>query len=608
MSQRCLWVLGRSHRHTVFLILSLLLQGWLRLQAHPISLSTAVADIYPDRVEVELRILVEDLVLYQELQANGDQVVSKSDLIRAAGEHRLFLSKYFRVFLQDGSSLQGNYSEIDLDEIPEEGVRLDQVMDFGVYYRLALILPERPDYLTFTQQFGGDEAPVPSVMDLILLQNGARLDFPVQLGPRAPHSVALDWENPPRNDRSYWKERREWMKQRRESLLGITSYSATYAYLYVEPHETRLEILVPLLTLETWLPVSRADPDFLSVQEQQALADSLESFLPNACEVNIEGVKVNPRLDRLSFYTLDIRDFANDAKPRRVGVANARVGMILSFPTKGIPQAVSVHWKHFNESTPLLNTMLYVLDGPGERFFFTENEPQWEWLNPDSASNNASDHSWLTLPQAPPMPTLRLPVLSSFCLIIALHAFWRKSMARGCMGIFAGLLCWFLIPGNGAITLRHPFRTPPLPVVLEQSRIAEVLVRNIYRAFDYHEDDQVYDALERSAEGGYLESLYLEIKKGLTIEGQGGAHSRVREVSWIQGEPILRRHSEQAFEMAIEWQVSGTVEHWGHIHERTHAYVAEIKIKAIDGEWKLAGMQVLNQEQIGASTGLRTAG
>ncbi len=109
MSQRCLWVLGRSHRHAVFLILSLLLQGWLRLQAHPISLSTAVADIYPDRVEVELRILVEDLVLYQELQANGDQVVSKSDLIRAAGKHRLFLSKYFRVFLQYGSSFQGNY-------------------------------------------------------------------------------------------------------------------------------------------------------------------------------------------------------------------------------------------------------------------------------------------------------------------------------------------------------------------------------------------------------------------------------------------------------------------------------------------------------------------
>jgi hypothetical protein len=75
-----------------------------------------------------------------------------------------------------------------------------------------------------------------------MLQNGARLDFPVQIGPRSPHSVAIDWENPPRNDRMYWRERRDLMKKRREELLGITSYSSTYAYIYVEPFEIRFEI------------------------------------------------------------------------------------------------------------------------------------------------------------------------------------------------------------------------------------------------------------------------------------------------------------------------------------------------------------------------------
>ena len=50
-------------------------------------------------------------------------------------------------------------------------------------------MEQQPDYLTFTQQFGGSDAPVPSVMDLILLQKGARLDFPVQIGPR---SLSLD--------------------------------------------------------------------------------------------------------------------------------------------------------------------------------------------------------------------------------------------------------------------------------------------------------------------------------------------------------------------------------------------------------------------------------
>ena len=240
-----------------------------------------------------MRILVEDLVLYHQLKADGEQTVSREDLMTASELHRSFLKQYFRVFLKDGEPLPGEITEVDLSEIPETGVRLDQVMEVGVYYYFHLPMEQQPDYLTFTQQFGGSDAPVPSVMDLILLQKGARLDFPVQIGPRSPHSIALDWENPPRNDRTYWKERREWMKQRREALLGVTSYSATYAYLYLEPREIRFEILVPLLTLETWLPLQREEADYLSVAEQDAMEKALPGFLQEVCHTHIDGMELS---------------------------------------------------------------------------------------------------------------------------------------------------------------------------------------------------------------------------------------------------------------------------------------------------------------------------
>ena len=40
---------------------------------------------------------------------------------------------------------------------------------------------EQPDYLTFTQQFGGSDGSVPSVMDLILLQKALVWTFPFRL-------------------------------------------------------------------------------------------------------------------------------------------------------------------------------------------------------------------------------------------------------------------------------------------------------------------------------------------------------------------------------------------------------------------------------------------
>ena len=42
----------------------------------------------------------------------------------------------------------------------------------------------------------------------------------------------------------------------------------------------------------------------------------------------------------------------------------------------------------------------------------------------------------------------------------------------------------------------------------------------------------------------------------------------------------------------------GSVGHWGHIHQRSNRYLAELEV-AIDGEqWKLKNMSVLQEERL----------
>jgi len=137
--------------------------------------------------------------------------------------------------------------------------------------------------------------------------------------------------------------------------------------------------------------------------------------------------------------------------------------------------------------------------------------------------------------------------------------------------------------------------------------VAEALLKNVYRAFDYGDDEQVYDALERSASGEFLESLYLQIKKGLVIQDQGGARSRVREVKWLSEEPASYPDDEVGFALKIQWEVTGTVEHWGHIHTRQHAYQAVLKVSGVNREWKIVDLQVVSEDQIKSITGLRNA-
>ena len=44
---------------------------------------------------------------------------------------------------------------------------------------------------------------------------------------------------------------------------------------------------------------------------------------------------------------------------------------------------------------------------------------------------------------------------------------------------------------------------------------------NVYRAFDFRDEERIYDVLERSVHGGLLTDIYLETRRGLEIRNQG---------------------------------------------------------------------------------------
>jgi hypothetical protein len=78
--------------------------------------------------------------------------------------------------------------------------------------------------------------------------------------------------------------------------------------------------------------------------------------------------------------------------------------------------------------------------------------------------------------------------------------------------------------------LPSPLAAAPQLDEEQAAAILAALHKNIYRAFDYRDEEQVYDALAKSVDGPLLRDLYLEIRRGLVMQEQGGAVSRIREV------------------------------------------------------------------------------
>lgn len=128
------------------------------------------------------------------------------------------------------------------------------------------------------------------------------------------------------------------------------------------------------------------------------------------------------------------------------------------------------------------------------------------------------------------------------------------------------------------------------------NNIVEELHANLFRAFDYSDESSIYDGLAKSVDGRLLHDLYLQLNDSLRIKEQGGAVANITAVNFLEGElkkgqgdfPTVK----PGFVYRCKWDLVGTIEHWGHIHERTNVYDATFDVQAVDNQWKITSMKL----------------
>ncbi|MCH2125550.1 MAG: hypothetical protein MK165_12195 [Pirellulaceae bacterium] len=515
--------------------------------AHPISMSTVVVNVQETSATAELTIMLEDLVLYHELKANKKFLYPAKELEAAAEKHQANLLNWFVLRGTNGQRIPGHIVLTNTEGIPAAGTPQAELMARSIHYEIDFPFESSHDFLTFTQEFGGAGADLPAIMDFQIQQAGILVEAPTQLLPSRPHTVRFDWKNPPKTPPKSWRELAQKKARQFHERLGITSYSGLYSFIYVTRFEVRHEILVPLLTLESWLTVAREDPDFLSVEEQQMARESISRFFCDMAPLSINGVAVQPRLSRLNFFGLDINDFARNAKPRRVSAYQARVGIILSYEVNEPPRKVDMRWDTFNQHAAFLRSIIYVYDEKPFPHFFVKGQEELHWQGKPPATKSLISVS----------PSL----LSNTATI-------DDRSADDC------------------------------------GKIVIALLQNVYQAFAEREDSQVYDVLAVSVDGELLNTLYLQFKRSLLMSEQGGSLSHVGKVSFVDGEVLLSA-ADREFSYRCRWNVHGRVEHWGHIHSRTNQNEARFVIGFKAGRWKIVSFQVTDQKRLAFETKLR---
>lgn len=576
---------------------------------HPVSV--VEADIYVSRFKTTMRLkcFAEDLELLQGVEALEDGLYDSEELVDATKDHADYLGERITIRNAAGELLKPKLKEIIHIEIPEEGIKAGHLMNYTMGFVFEFDYEDPPEFITVQQNMVAEGALLPSELKILLKQAGSDAPYIHMMKPSVPETFRFDWDNPVLTNKASDEEWESWFEEQRKKTLGITSYSSVYSFIYITRHEVRHEVLIPLATLATMIDIERADESFLEIEEQTAAAEKIKKYFSIGNPVKIDSVEVKPVFDRIDFYGLDLVDFAMQSEKRRVSMASGRVGIIMSYSTKGAPSKVEVTWDVFNDAIKSVDAIVFPYDKVEKTQFsmFLENNT-YEWIAPDqeplppitgiASTINVEEYQ---------KPTINVPLVSVCFLalsMLALASLLFGAKPRVAL-MFVALFAFFSVITIGSV--KQPFPDPfseakKFEISDEDAgQVFAQLHKNMFRAFDYRDESDVYDALAKSVDGDLLRSLYLDINRSLEIKEQGGAIARVNEVNLGEGEnlDLAPRDGEQpvGFRYRSKWDLVGTIEHWGHIHERENKYEALFKVELRDDAWKITQMQVINEEQ-----------
>lgn len=389
----------------------------------------------------------------------------------------------------------------------------------------------------------------------------------------------------------------------------------------ITDEEVVFSVIMNLAFIDEVCETPREDPGALDPVEEPGVRAALDTYFRTENRVSIDGVDVLP-----TFGEFEVSRPGTELLPLFpiTGMRGLiRVQYVVHYSAKSSPKQVSMVWGGYppdmlaevgpdQPRPPLALQAQLSAEGVVNMIDFTKAEPQYTW----HASGLTAEERFLAVPAPPKAAGTKLcvPVVLAAAVLVLLMLVgvvrheWRSGMfvtgAVAALVMIGGIASMGVLPGWMFVSLPGSIGGPRLPNEEAALAVFRPLHSNIYRAFDYTKESDIYDALARSVDGPLLDSLYNDVYRSLIMQDQGGAVSRVKTVTPLEESVkdigVLPPNDRVGFRVLYRWQVEGEVYHWGHTHTRVNEYQAEYAVVSTDAGWRIAGSHILEQFRVDA--------
>ncbi len=570
---------------------------WMNLTGSESAPTIAEIYIMEDHIKVVLEVYIGDLMVFQNLLSDDVLQEYLPDQAPYSERFRRFYRQDFQFITGSGQKLKPEIALI------ESRIRIDRTTPY--YYMLnPLFRPTAPPkdkrvlYVELVYPFSNQPRELTIVPPLDEQGNSRSTIGFIAYHKAVPiidfrflsqsESLTLDWSDP-------------WYSKFDNPNLSRHHKTGLFSFLYVEPIEVRHEILTRVKDMEGWMDLGLRGDRYIEADEFEGLKQRIGEFLLDKNPVLIDGQAHRPILDRMDYIRIGLSGIEFLRQPEPLEISTAIVGVIITYITEEIPQEVTIEWELFNDR--IQNVPATATDPAG---------PFLSYVTPDD-----NVLTWTNYLKNFEMPVveqtevtgfwakLKIPLVSLaflLCLIplaLQIRARRKKSQPARTQYRLGAVLVM-------AVIVLFPFfrvsliNSGALAATFSEEESKEILHRllqNVYRSFDFREEEDVYDKLALSVSGDLLADIYLQNRRSFEVQRAGGAQAKVQEVEILEV-AVGGSQRPGALDFRSKWTAFGTVGHWGHIHARTNRYEAIVTLAPVEGAWKIMGLELLEETRI----------
>ncbi len=371
-------------------------------------------------------------------------------------------------------------------------------------------------------------------------------------------------------------------------LGAVRLTSPIMSYLSVEPFEVRHEILVNAGTALELIDTLDVRMGSISKETQESIKQQVLQLFEKNNPILIDGREALPVLTYIDFVTLGPTGVFVRPEPIRESLDEGIIGITLVYETVTLSKDISINWELFPKEMGVIEATTVDPFGGGS-FIITKEDNVLKWKQTLSGYEVPKVEEIAI--EKPKLPVVSLVLIVCAIVLLALYRKKYRNTALILLGV--ALIIYPFLRFSMNVALINQWKPSPD----RSAKIIDGLLTNVYRSFDYRNEEAVYDRLSISVMGDQLSQTYIEQRKGLEIENRGGASAKVNDVEVLEVYNVISGDNGD-YGIEASWTINGSVSHFGHMHYRQNRYRAIIWIIPNEGNWKIEKIEMIEETRL----------